>query len=140
VVRRQWQCLVFNCCTSKATAWQVTEHAPKAPPLIGLRQPQQPSCLVALNWLLRNNEYHIRNHGTGTRNKVLEVIKQLEMASGKKIPYQLTERREGDIMIRWADIRKIEQPPNWRANHELNQMTIDTRRWHKLNPKGCKDN
>ena len=37
------------------------------------------------------------NLGTGKSYSVLEVINAFEIASGKKIPYKIIGRREGDI-------------------------------------------
>ena len=43
------------------------------------------------------------NLGTGVGYSVLDVIKAFEKASGKRVPYQLSSRRPGDVAICYAD-------------------------------------
>lgn len=76
------------------------------------------------------------NLGTGQGYSVLEMVRAMEIASGKKIPYQIVERRPGDIATCFADPAFAEQEIGWKAEHELPEMAEDTWRWQSNNPDG----
>lgn len=92
--------------------------------------------LAALNVVGSKEGLHIYNLGTGCGNSVLEMVAAFEKASGKKVPYQLVERRPGDIAECWADPAKAQADLNWKATRSLQEMTEDTWRWQSNNPKG----
>lgn len=79
---------------------------------------------------------HIWNLGTGTGYSVLQIIRAFEQASGKAVPYQVVERRSGDIAECWADPSKAAQELQWQAKRNLAQMMADTWRWQTSNPQG----
>ena len=76
------------------------------------------------------------NLGTGRGYSVLEVIKQFEKATGQKIPYEITERRPGDIAISYADPSLANAELNWKAEKDLLTMCKDGWNWQKKNPDG----
>ncbi len=78
----------------------------------------------------------IYNLGTGRGYSVLEMIKGLEAASGKKIPYKITPRRPGDVAACWADPSKALEELSWKAEKTLLDMCKDTWNWQKKNPEG----
>lgn len=43
------------------------------------------------------------NIGTGQGYSVLELVAAFEQASGQKIPYEVTDRRSGNVAILYAD-------------------------------------
>jgi UDP-glucose 4-epimerase len=49
------------------------------------------------------------NLGTGQGNSVMEVIKTFERVSGKKLNYQITNRRPGDVIKIYAATEKAER-------------------------------
>lgn len=59
---------------------------------------------------------HIYNLGTGNGYSVLEMVKAFESACGKNVPYQLVERRPGDIAECWADPSKAMNELGWKAS------------------------
>ena len=75
------------------------------------------------------------NLGTGTGYSVLEVIQAFEKASGKEIPYQLVERRPGDVASCYADPAYAKQQLGWEATRGLEQMTSDSWRWQRQKPR-----
>ncbi|QIL86852.1 UDP-glucose 4-epimerase GalE (plasmid) [Vibrio sp. HDW18] len=79
---------------------------------------------------------HIYNLGTGKGYSVLEMVKAFEAAAGRAVPYQLVERRAGDIAECWADPTKAAQQLGWQATRTLDEMTQDTWRWQSNNPQG----
>lgn len=80
------------------------------------------------------------NLGTGKGYSVLEIIKNFEKACGKKIPYNITERRPGDIDMCYADPKKAKEELGWEAKRDIDQMCEDAWRWQSKNPKGLINN
>jgi UDP-glucose 4-epimerase len=74
------------------------------------------------------------NLGTGVSYSVLDVIKTFEKVSKRKIPYRITNRREGDIDELCADPEYANNILNWRAQYDLEKMCLDS--W---NCKGITD-
>ena len=93
--------------------------------------------LFALEKLNRENDICTDiNLGTGKSYSVLEVINAFEKASGKKIPYKITRRREGDIDEICADPTYAYKLLNWKSKFDLNKMCSDVWKWKKMNPNG----
>jgi len=86
---------------------------------------------------LRNNSQIIKvNLGTGNGYSVLDMVKAFEKASGKNFPYQIVERRSGDISTCFADPTYAIKKLGWKAQYGINQMCEDSWRWQLLNPDG----
>lgn len=94
--------------------------------------------LKALEKLETNPGLIVHNLGTGKGSSVLDMVKAFEAASGKKIPYEITDRRPGDIAECYADPSKAENELNWIAKRNITQMCKDTWRWQSQNPNGYK--
>lgn len=92
--------------------------------------------LKALQALHENQGIYVWNLGTGTGYSVMEIIHAFEQASGRAVPYQVVERRAGDIAECWADPSKAAQELQWQAKRNLQQMMADTWRWQSSNPQG----
>lgn len=56
---------------------------------------------------------HVYNLGTGEGTSVLELIKAFEKANGVEIPFEIVDRRQGDIAECYADVSKAKQELNW---------------------------
>ncbi len=80
------------------------------------------------------------NLGTGRGYSVLDIIHNFEKACGKKIPYQITERRPGDIDVCYANPEKAKQELGWQAVRDIDKMCEDAWRWQSRNPKGYAGN
>ena len=76
------------------------------------------------------------NLGTGRGYSVLEMITAFEQASGKTVPYQLVDRRPGDVASCYADPDMASTELNWRAERSVDQMATDSWRWQSDNPNG----
>ncbi len=76
------------------------------------------------------------NLGTGRGYSVLDVVKAFEQASGKPVPYQLCERRAGDVAACYADPAYAERLLGWRAERGMDAMCVDHWRWQAANPQG----
>ncbi|MCG3736391.1 UDP-glucose 4-epimerase GalE [Vibrio cincinnatiensis] len=95
--------------------------------------------IAALRNVGRHAGLHIFNLGTGKGYSVLDMVHAFELASQKNVPYQLVERRPGDIAECWADPTKARQELGWQATRTLQEMTEDTWRWQSRNPQGYPD-
>lgn len=78
------------------------------------------------------------NLGTGTGYSVLEMVKAFSKASGQDIPYELVDRRPGDIATSFADATVAKQDLGWVAKRGLDEMCADSWRWQHSNPNGFK--
>ena len=76
------------------------------------------------------------NLGTGRGYSVLEIVRAFEEASGQTIPYQIVDRRSGDIAACYADPSLAQRLLEWKAIRSLSDMCADTWRWQCNNPKG----
>ena len=81
----------------------------------------------------------IINLATGNGYSVLEVVKAFEEASGRKVPYKIVGRREGDIAKCFADATKAYKVLGWKAENGIKEMCEDSWRWQKNNPNGYEE-
>lgn len=92
--------------------------------------------IAALNKVSQQSGLHIYNLGTGKGTSVLEMIAAFEKAAGKPIPYQLADRRPGDIAECWSSPEKALNDLGWKAKYSIQDMADDTWRWQHKNPNG----
>lgn len=78
----------------------------------------------------------IYNLGTGKGYSVLEVLHAYEKACGKTLPYEIKERRPGDIPTFYADSAKAKRELGWEAQYGIEEMCEDSYRWQSMNPNG----
>lgn len=74
---------------------------------------------------------HTYNLGTGRGNSVLEVVAAFEGASGRPVPYEIVDRRPGDVAANWADVSRAETRLGWTARRDLEAMCADSWRWQQ---------
>ena len=92
--------------------------------------------LNAVKHLLGDVQSFTVNLGTGKGVSVLELVKQYELASGCKIPYEMSDRRLGDVSICYADPRKAHDLLGWRAKRGVYEMCRDSWNWQRRNKDG----
>ena len=90
----------------------------------------------ALQALEAKSKLLIFNLGTGNGYSVLDMIKAFKKASGKDVPFQIFDRRPGDIGVCYANPSYAEKIIGWKAECELDEMCEDTWRWQSQNPDG----
>ena len=71
---------------------------------------------------LENRGASVYNLGTGNGYSVLDLINAFERVNNIKIPYQITDRRAGDIAECFADASKAERELGWKATRTLDEM------------------
>ena len=88
--------------------------------------------VVALQRLLNKKnlaKIETFNLGTGTGSSVLEVIHAFEKVSGKKLPYKIVDRREGDITSAYANTDKANTVLGWKAQSTLEESLASAWKW-----------
>ena len=78
-----------------------------------------------------NTQIDIYNLGTGKGSSVLEVVHAFEKANDVNVPYQICERRAGDITIAYANADKAERELSWKAETSLEEALRTTWQWQK---------
>lgn len=78
----------------------------------------------------------IYNLGTGKGTSVFELISAFENASHKKIPYEVVNRRPGDIASCYASAEKSLIELGWKAQKTIEEACADSWRWQSQNPNG----
>jgi UDP-glucose 4-epimerase len=96
--------------------------------------------IKAMDALQENNGVITCNLGTGKGSSVLEVINAFEEVTGIKIPFQLADRRPGDVVEAWANPDFAKKLLKWESTRELKEMLADAWNWQKKNPLGYKSN
>lgn len=74
---------------------------------------------------------HVYNLGTGKGTSVLELVKAFEEANDIEIPYQIVDRRPGDIASCYANASKAKRELGWTAKRDLIAMCRDSWRFEK---------
>ncbi|MBQ9327684.1 MAG: UDP-glucose 4-epimerase GalE [Solobacterium sp.] len=94
--------------------------------------------IAAVAYALEHKGADYINLGTGNGYSVLEVLHAYEKACGKELPYQILERRPGDIAECYADTEKAARLLNWRAKYNIDEMCRDSWNFTLKNPDGIK--
>ncbi|SHG10191.1 UDP-glucose 4-epimerase [Flavobacterium segetis] len=90
--------------------------------------------VIALQRLLnKKNKSNVEtfNLGTGTGSSVLEVIHSFEKVSGKKLPYKIVGRREGDITSAYANTDQANNILGWKAQSTLDEAMASAWKWEQ---------
>jgi len=89
---------------------------------------------------VKYNESHtgceVFNLGTGTGYSVLDMVHAFVEANGVDVPYQIVDRRPGDLATCYADPAKSAELLGWKAEKNLQDMVRDSWNWQSKNPQG----
>jgi len=72
---------------------------------------------------------HVYNLGTGKGTSVLELVKAFEEANNIKVPFEIVDRRPGDIALCYADTSKAKRELSWSAKRDIISMCRDAWRF-----------
>ena len=92
--------------------------------------------VAALNKLMQGCGLLTLNLGAGRGYSVLELVQAFEASTGQKIPYEIVNRRAGDIAIYFADASLAKQVLGWKTTKKLEDICRDAWRWQTKNPNG----
>lgn len=91
--------------------------------------------VAALKKLMKDNSTEavidVYNLGTGKGSSVLEVVNAFEIANNVKVPYQICDRREGDITVAYANVEKAEKELGWKSETSLEEALRTVWEWQK---------
>ena len=85
--------------------------------------------LAALDYLGQCNGVEQFNLGTGKGVSVLEMVSAFEEASGQAIPYQIVDRRAGDVATSFANSNRASELMNWSTKRGVPEMCQDAWNW-----------
>jgi len=91
---------------------------------------------AALEHMALGGEMIAYNLGTGSGVSVLELLKTFEQATKQEIPYDIIERRPGDVAACYADASKAKAELNWQTEKTLQEACADSWNWQSQNPHG----
>ncbi len=95
--------------------------------------------IKTLEYLINNDSQIVNlNLGTGIGTSVLELINTYQEVNKVKIPYQLVEKREGDVAELVANNNTAKQLIDWFPKKNLKDMCRDSYNWQVKNPNGFK--
>ena len=80
----------------------------------------------ALSKAMKDTGVFIYNLGTGRGYSVLEIVKSFEEVNKVSIPYEIKERRAGDIASCYADVGKAEEELGFKAKYGIEEMVKDS--------------
>ena len=80
------------------------------------------------------------NIGTGRGLSVLEVVRGFEQATGLRIPFEVVERRPGDVPKLEGCPQQASTVLGWTARRSLEEMCRDGWAWQQANPMGYRQN
>lgn len=92
--------------------------------------------IKAVENILQNTGVEAYNLGTGAGYSVLDVVHAFENANHVEIPYEIVDRRPGDIAVGYADPTKAKEELDWEAQFGIEEMCRDSWNWQKNNPRG----
>lgn len=96
--------------------------------------------LLALSHLRAGGESQLLNLGTGAGYSVLEVIEAVERVTGREVPFERADRREGDPPRLVADATRARALLGWTPRHtSLDAIVASAWRFMQAHPAGHRD-
>lgn len=92
--------------------------------------------LKALQYIEQHTGVDAFNLGTGQGYSVLDMVKAFAEVNAVAVPYQLVDRRPGDVAICYANPSKAAELLGWRSERGLVEMVRDSWNWQRQNPQG----
>ena len=80
----------------------------------------------AIEYAAKTTGVDVINIGSGKGYSVLEVLHAYEKACGHKIPYQIKDRRPGDIATCYADTNKAKEILGFESQLDIEEMCADS--------------
>ena len=92
--------------------------------------------VAAVRYVAAHKGCEVFNLGTGVGYSVLDMVEAFRTVNNVALPYQIVDRRPGDIATCYADPAKSRQVLGWTAEHDLKDMCRDSWNWQSKNPMG----
>ena len=95
--------------------------------------------VAAVNYARENKGCEVFNLGTGSGYSVLDMVHTFRDVNQVAVPYEIVERRPGDLAVCYADPAKSAEKLHWKAEKNLADMCRDSWRWQSQNPMGYEE-
>jgi len=92
--------------------------------------------VAAVKYTAAHKGAEVFNLGTGVGYSVLDMVNTFREVNQVALPYQIVERRPGDIATCYADPAKSAKLLGWKAEKSLADMCRDSWNWQSNNPQG----
>lgn len=92
--------------------------------------------IKAIELILKNDESHIINLGTGTGNSVLEIVNEVQQVTGKKFDLSKGEQRKGEYAKMIASIEKAKKILGWAPKRTIKSSVESLTTWYSQHPNG----
>ena len=87
----------------------------------------------AIDKIMNKNGVNIYNLGTGKGYSVLDIVNTFNKVNNLNIPYEITERRPGDIDEMFSNPNKAKEELGWEAKMGIEEMCRDSWNFKKNN-------
>lgn len=87
--------------------------------------------IKALKNISKTRNLNVYNLGTGLGTTVIDLIKTFERVNNVNIPYEITERRVGDIESMYSDASLANNELNWQAELTIEDMLTSSWNFQK---------
>ncbi|MDZ4760902.1 MAG: UDP-glucose 4-epimerase GalE [Alphaproteobacteria bacterium] len=88
--------------------------------------------ILAADRLSEQGENLQLNLGTGAGSTVLDVLKAVERATGRPVPYEIAPRRAGDAIALYADTTKVSDVLGWKPRlSDLDTIVASAWNFHR---------
>jgi len=87
--------------------------------------------LSALKYFEGHTGSSVFNLGTGKGTSVIELLHEIEKATGKQIPYEVLGARAGEAFELYADAGKAKAELGWEAKSGPAEISADAWRWYQ---------
>jgi len=77
------------------------------------------------------NGIQVYNLGTGRGISVLQIIDTFKQINNIEVPFEFSSRRQGDLAVCFADVRKAEAELEWKAVLTIEDMVRDSWNYEK---------
>jgi UDP-glucose 4-epimerase len=87
----------------------------------------------ALEYAIKQSDksFNVFNIGTGKGYSVLEMVKSFEKTTGLKVPYEIVDRRPGDVEAVYADTSKASKILGFETKRDLDEMLKSAWDWEQ---------
>ncbi len=92
--------------------------------------------VAALEHLRSGGDSVTCNVGTGFGTSVMQIIHATERVTGRKVPFTVVGRRDGDPAECYADTTRIQQLFGWSPTRTLDDIIASAWAWHSSHPHG----
>ena len=77
---------------------------------------------ATLDFLLKHKGWHVFNLGSEKGVSVLEIIEVFNRVNNIRVPYTISDRREGDVASIYTSANKAFKALNWKTKRSLEDM------------------